>query len=171
MTTRIDSFNPRHMKVNGEDNQGIIMIKVIMIRVIFKISIDQIAEIEGHHSEVKVSMDRIIGEEHVMSIMIEMILGETILEKCKITEDKISEVDIEGIIELEVGLGKEYFSRNDRSNSRSRSGSRASTNRDRIRCFKCREYDHLAKDCLNSQTEKQPEQIQQMYNLDEEQTA
>ena len=36
--------------------------------------------------------------------------------------------------------------RDDRSesNSRSRSGSRASTNRDRIQCFKCREYDHFA---------------------------
>ena len=49
--------------------------------------------------------------------------------------------------------------------------SRASTNRDRIRCFKCREYDHFAKDFPNSQTEKEPEQIQQMYNLDEDQRA
>ena len=32
------------------------------------------------------------------------------------------------------------------SNSRSRSGSRASTNRDRIRCFKCQEYDHFVRD-------------------------
>ena len=38
----------------------------------------------------------------------------------------------------------------------SRSGPRASTNRDRIRCFKWREYDHFAKDCLNvSETEKE----------------
>ena len=37
--------------------------------------------------------------------------------------------------------------------------------------FKCREYDHFAKDCPNSQTEKEPEQIQQMYNSDEEQTS
>ena len=34
------------------------------------------------------------------------------------------------------------------SNGRSRSGSRASTNRDRIRCFKCREYDHFASECV-----------------------
>ena len=52
------------------------------------------------------------------------------------------------------------FRRNDRSSSsRSWSGLRARTNRDRIRCFKCREYDHLAKDCPNLQTEKEPEQI------------
>ena len=52
-----------------------------------------------------------------------------------------------------------------------RSGSRASTNIDRIRCYKCREYDHFTKDCPNSQLEKESEQIQQMYNMDEEQTA
>ena len=56
--------------------------------------------------------------------------------------------------------------RNDRSSSRLRLGSRASTNRDRIRCFKCREYDHFSKDCQNiSDTEnEQSEQIQQMLN-------
>ena len=37
--------------------------------------------------------------------------------------------------------------------------------------LKCRKYDHFAEDCLNLQREKEPEQIQQMYNLDEEQTA
>ena len=55
---------------------------------------------EGHHSEVEVSMDRIIGEDHVMSIIIEMSLEETILEKCKITEVTILEEYIEGIIEM-----------------------------------------------------------------------
>ena len=35
--------------------------------------------------------------------------------------------------------------RNNRSiNNRSRSGSRTSTNRDRIKCFECMEYDHFA---------------------------
>ena len=48
---------------------------------------------------------------------------------------------------------------------------RASNNRDRIRCFTYRKFDHFPKDCLNSQTEKDPEQIQQMYNLDVDQTA
>ena len=35
------------------------------------------------------------------------------------------------------------------SSSRSRSNSRTSTNRDRVRCFKCREYDHFANECPN----------------------
>ena len=52
----------------------------------------------------------------------------------------------------------------------SRSGSRPST-RVRIICFKCREYYHFTKDCPNLQSEKEPEEIQQMYNLEEGQTA
>ena len=40
-----------------------------------------------------------------------------------------------------------------------------------LNVFKCWEYNHFAKDCLNSQTEKELEEIQQMYNLDEEQTT
>ena len=151
--------------LDREDNHDI-----IMTRVIIKIGIDWIVEIEGHHLEVEISTGRIIGEDHIMSIIIEMTLEETTLEKCKITEVKILEVDIEGIIkENNFGRGRsrsrdsQYsgnFSRNDRSSSsRSRSGLRNSTNRDRIRCFKYREYDHFAKDYPNSQTEKEPKQI------------
>ena len=40
-----------------------------------------------------------------------------------------------------------------RSPSSSRSRSRTSTNRDRIRCFKCREYDHFANECPNLVTD------------------
>ena len=43
--------------------------------------------------------------------------------------------------------------------------------RDRIRCYKCREYDHFAKDCPTSSEEREIEQTQQMFNLDEEQTS
>ena len=35
------------------------------------------------------------------------------------------------------------------SSSRSHSNSRFSTNRDRVRCFKCREHDHFANECQN----------------------
>ena len=35
------------------------------------------------------------------------------------------------------------------SSSRSRSNLRVSTNRDRVRCFKHREYDYFANDCPN----------------------
>ena len=43
---------------------------------------------------------------------------------------------------------------------------------DRIRCYKCREYNHFAKDCTTMNREgRETEQIQQMFNLDEEQIA
>ena len=35
------------------------------------------------------------------------------------------------------------------SSSRSRSNSRTSTKRDRVQCFKCREYNHFANECPN----------------------
>ena len=54
------------------------------------------------------------------------------------------------------------------SNDRSRSGSRASTNRDRIRCYACREYDHFARDCPNSREERHLEQLQHMLNMEEQ---
>ena len=37
------------------------------------------------------------------------------------------------------------------SNTRSMSGSRASTNTHIIRCFKCREYNHFARECPTRQ--------------------
>ena len=56
------------------------------------------------------------------------------------------------------------------SNSRSRSHSRATTNIDRVRCFKCREYNHFVRDCPTRQTHREVEQIQQIFNMDEDQT-
>ena len=49
-----------------------------MIRELIKINIDQIVEIEGHHTEVEVHMEKIIEEGHVISIILEMTIEETI---------------------------------------------------------------------------------------------
>ena len=102
----------------------------------------------------------------------EVILGE-ISEQIRHIEDKVIEVNTEGINKMKIMRQyKENTRRNDRnSSSRYRSGSRASTNRDRIRCYKCRECDCFTKDCLTSKLEKETEQVQQMYNMDEEQTS
>ena len=56
------------------------------------------------------------------------------------------------------------------SNGRLRSGSRTSTNGDKIRCYNCREYDHFVRDCPTSRKERDLDQLQQMLNLEEEQT-
>ena len=37
-------------------------------------------------------------------------------------------------------------------------------NRDRIRCYKCREYHYFMKDCPATKEERELEQIQQMLN-------
>ena len=78
-------------------------------------------------------------------------------------------------IEIGIGQGRELLQGimvmdRDRSssNDRYRSGSRASTNRDRIRCYTCREYDHFARDCPNSREEKDLEQLQHMLNMEEQ---
>ena len=47
-------------------------------------------------------------------------------------------------------------------------GSRTSTNRDRIRCYVCREYDHFARDCPNSREERDLEHLQHMLNMEEQ---
>ena len=39
--------------------------------------------------------------------------------------------------------------------SRSRSNSRVSTNQDRMRCYRCREYDHFASECPNTPTDEE----------------
>ena len=112
-------------------------------------------------------MNRIIGMtlgDETLGVMWECI-------RIRIFKDRIIEVDIEETIGMrimkEVGVGLEKdnlkgnIRRNDRSSSsRSRSGSRVITNRDRIRCYKCSEYDHIAKDCLMSKVEKETDQIQ-----------
>ena len=46
------------------------------------------------------------------------------------------------------------------------SGSRASTNRDRI-SYKCREYDNFVRDCPTSREEREIEQLQKMHSLEE----
>ena len=45
-------------------------------------------------------MDKIIEEDHITFILIEMTLEGTILEKCNIKEVKVLDVDTEGIIEM-----------------------------------------------------------------------
>ena len=80
--------------------------------------------------------------------------------------DRIAEESIETVTGIEVmteagtGLEKDHFPKAivaiqiGVQDNRSRSGSRVSTNRDRIRYSKCREYDHYAKDCPTSREEK-----------------
>ena len=84
-----------------------------MTRVIIKINIDQIVEIERPHSEVEISTNRTIGVYNNISILIEIALGESISEKSKIIDVRFLEVDMKVITEmttleeLVAGLGKD----------------------------------------------------------------
>ena len=97
----------------------------------------------------------------------------------RVAEERIGTItEMTGMIEAGTGLEKGHFPEimatreiGVQAISRSRSGSRASTNRDRIRCYKCREYDHFMRDCPTSREEKEIEQLQQMLNLGDEQTS
>ena len=66
-----------------------------MIKSNIKIDTDHIVEIGECHLEVELSTNRIIGEGHNMITVIEVTLGEEILEECKIIEVKILQIDIE----------------------------------------------------------------------------
>ena len=157
------------------------MIEIIIIREIIKIDIGQIAEIEEHQTEVEVCMGKIKEEDCVTLIIIEVTRRDNFRDMQNCTGQNFRGGDRRNYRNGNFRRGRsrardrQYsnnFRRNDRSSSsRSGSGSRTSTNRDRIKCCKCREYNHFAKDCLTLQVEKESEQIQQMYNMDEEQTT
>ena len=100
--------------------------------------------------------------------------------KDKAAEENIEVIIIEVVVMMrgrnrsrERSFSRDYDSNRTRStsNSRSISRSRASTNRDRITCYKCREYDHFMRDCATSREEREMEQLQQMINLEENQTS
>ena len=115
MMDRINHSNLRYIKAREEGRQGISMTDVIMTRETIKIGLDQIAEIGEFHLVVGYSVDKIIVTDQDMKRIIEMTLGEEILEEIweqiRITEERIIEVDIEENIGMrimkEVGVGLE----------------------------------------------------------------
>ena len=84
-----------------------------MIKVNIRIDTDQIVQIGECHLGIELNMYRITEEGCNMLIIIEMTIGEKMLEECKNIEVKILEVDIEVTIEtmtfeeVEVDLQKD----------------------------------------------------------------
>ena len=141
-----------------------------MVRETIKIDTDQItgqtAEIEDNtdKTEVGLGMNKILAEvtlEEIQEIMVDK------------TSYRNDTYDRSRNRSRERSFSGNYGNNITRctSNSRARSGSRASTNRDRILCYKCREYDHFTRDCPTSREEREIEQLQQMLNLGDEQTS
>ena len=111
--------------------------------------------------EITIGTDKALDRTGAEMIIEGMDLLKTLAEM--MAEIEVGEVLTEVIIVIGVDQGKEvlsprrYNNNNNRQNgnsrlrsrSRSRSNSRITMNRDRIRCYKCREYDHFANECPN----------------------
>ena len=127
-----------------------------------------VTEVTGLIIELGVDQD----QEMAMEIegMIDLIID-------KVTEEKISDKimvskDIEQFRDISRGRdeGSRDQSRDRRqrsrnvsrnrpeSESRSRSSSHVSTDRDRLRCFRCSEYDHFVRECPNAMIEDDSDQ-------------
>ena len=190
MMVSINSLNPRYTKVEDVDRVENFMIDIIMIRETIKIDIDQIVETEGFNLLLEYNMDRIMEVDQGMNnnygndYRRGNFRGNVRVYQNQNFRGRNNRNGYRGNYRNEnYKIGRSRFrersfseSNNRRdnrstSNSRSRSGSRASTNRDRIRCYKCWEYDHLAKDCRPTKEKRGTEQIQQLFNLDKEQTS
>ena len=125
------------------------MTDAITISEVVRIYIDQTVETGDSidKTEVEPGMHRIKGE-GILEVTQECIIA----LKDKTIEESM---EMKVMAEVEKGnrSGERSFSRDFRSdknnrstnNSRCRSGSRTSTNRDRIRCYKCSKYNHFAK--------------------------
>ena len=153
-----------------------------MIKIDIKIDIDQTVEIGECHIEVELSMDKTKEDGHSMIKIIEVTLGEEILEECKITEVRILEVDIQvtlgmiTLVEVEVGLEKHIIQ------VTSGEMREAVVDQDQVQDQVLTGISDtlsvgitiiFSKDCPNiSDIEKeQSEQIQQMLNLEGDKTA
>ena len=119
----------------------------------------------------KIGAEMIIEEMGILKTLVEMIteieVGEVLTEVIVVTGvDQEKEVyPPEGTIITMIGkMDSSRF----RSRSRSRSNSRITTNRDRIRCYKCREYDHYANECPNVVTSDSEYAALQVMSTDTE---
>ena len=111
-------------------------------------------------------LDRItIGEEIGHSVENEVIIVIEVMDEVEVILEKVV-FEVGPVVTLE-GNNSRDRSREDRrpwgqsrsrergmrarseSSSQSRSNLRTSTNRDKVQCFKCREYDHFANECPN----------------------
>ena len=149
------------------------MTDAIMISKAIRTSIDKIVDTEDsiERTEVGLDMNKIIGEGNFRGNMRNF-------DRQNSQREYRNNYRNEGYDRNKNRSRERLFSRSyssnrnrSTSNSRSRSGSRTSTNRDRIRCDRCKKYDHFTKDCPTSREEKEIEQLQQVLNLGDEQTS
>ena len=111
---------------------------------------DRITEVAILEETLEDMVDRIIeetiGMKDIMST-IETGIGQERGHLQEITV--VTEIEVQVIVDQDQGL-------------------ELNKNRDRIRCYKCREYDHFVRDCPNSREERDLELLQQLLNMEEQ---
>ena len=103
-----------------------------------------------------------------MILLIEVAMG-IIQEVTKGMESQIITITEGETLEVKITIGIEVGHTKDRAEIEGTIETLATvdqvqvqvvtTNRDRIRCFKCREYDHFARDCPTRQASRKVEQM------------
>ena len=134
---------------------------------VIKIEIDNSVEIDreknsdliidNNHKIDIYNMDVTVREEaiDVKIIIIEVtveIKADKILENTSVMTDMTVEIGI-GVDQEREGNDRRHNSPNTNLGTRNRSTSRVTMNRDRVRCYRCREYDHFANKCPNAVTD------------------
>ena len=122
-----------------------------MIKIDNKIGINQTVEIAECHIEVELSVDKTIEEGCIMIKIIEVTLGEEILEGCRIIEVRISEVDIEVTLEMTILEDVEVGLEKDSTQITSEEMREAVVDLDQVQesTLSVGEYNNFVKDCLN----------------------
>ena len=154
-------FKPQiHQKKRGGQNRQNLVIEIEIDHTV-ETEIDKILglTIGDNHKTDKYNMDVTVEEEVIdAKIMITEVTVE--IEGDKLLEETLVMTDM--TVETGIGVEQEKKSltprRNDRRHdspsanlgTRNRSSSRVTTNRDRVRCYRCREYDHFANECPNT---------------------
>ena len=148
-------LNLKSIKVKGEVKEGIIIMTEI-----YPI---MEADLENHLIEIDLSMDKISEEETS---------GEDTLKDNAISEEETGNFRSNSRLD-----GNRIRSRDKQLQEIleeiaevAKLGSRTSTVRDRIRCFRCRDYDHSAKDFTNRKVAEkgQSDQVQQYMDIEEQ---
>ena len=119
---------------------------------------------------------RTSGAEQEIALIIEETMGIT----CEVIKDIETIIIIEKmVIEVEIMTGTEVGHQIDRLEVGEMIEAQAMVDlgqdqeqvqTDRIRCFECREYDHFSRECPTWRENRETEQIQQMFSLDNDQT-
>ena len=119
------------------------MIDMTVDQIMEETVIDKTVETKGLGIEAQIKTAVGLGQD--IEAILEIIIGTSLTMEVKV------EIEIDLAVEMKdkgPGQNPEIRIEENRSTTRSRSSSHVSTNRDRLRCFRCSEYDHFSREAL-----------------------